>query len=30
MREIEEVLDSRVTLKPDTQLHHEQFDVMAI
>ena len=30
MREIGEVLDGRVTLRPDTQLHHEQFDVMAI
>ncbi len=30
MREIEDVIDGRVTLKPDTQLHHEQFDVMTI
>ncbi len=30
MKEIEEVLHGRVILKPDTQLHHEQFDVMAV
>ena len=30
MKELEEVLGRRVTIKPDMQLHHEQFDVMAV
>ena len=29
-REVEQVLGRTVTLKPDMQLHHEQFDVMAL
>ena len=28
-REISQVLGKPVTLRPDTHLHHEQFDVMA-
>ncbi|HVL69086.1 MAG TPA: Rne/Rng family ribonuclease [Vicinamibacterales bacterium] len=30
LREMQQVLGKTVTLKPDTHLHHEQFDVMAI
>ena len=30
LRELEQVLGRAVTLKPDAQLHHEQFDVMTI
>ena len=30
MREIEGLIDGRVTLRPDMQLHHEQFDLMAV
>jgi ribonuclease G len=30
LREIGQALGKEVTLKPDTHLHHEQFDVMAI
>jgi ribonuclease G len=30
LKELQEVLGLRVTIKPDTQLHHEQFDVMAV
>jgi ribonuclease G len=30
LREIKTTLGKEVTLKPDTHLHHEQFDVMAI
>ncbi len=30
LREIEESLGKKITLKPDAHLHHEQFDVMAI
>ena len=29
-RELERVLGRRVTIKSDVQLHHEQFDVMAM
>jgi ribonuclease G len=30
LREIQQLLGRPVTLKPDTHLHHEQFDLMAI
>ena len=30
LKEIERTLDKAITLVPDTQLHHEQFDVMAM
>ncbi len=30
LKEIERTLDKEVTLRPDAQLHHEQFDVMAM
>jgi ribonuclease G len=30
LREMQQVLGKAVTLRPDTHLHHEQFDVMAI
>jgi len=30
LRELQHVLGKDVTIKPDTHLHHEQFDVMAI
>ena len=30
LRELEQVLGRKVTIKPDVQLHHEQFDVMAL
>jgi hypothetical protein len=30
MRDLQESLGKPVTVKPDTHLHHEQFDVMAI
>ena len=30
LRELERVLGRKVTIKPDVQLHHEQFDVMAL
>jgi ribonuclease G len=30
LRELQEALGKEVTIKPDTHLHHEQFDVMAI
>ena len=29
LREMPQVLGKPVTLRPDTHLHHEQFDVMA-
>jgi ribonuclease G len=29
LREMQQVLNKSITLKPDTHLHHEQFDVMA-
>ncbi len=30
LRELGQVFGQKVTVKPDTQLHHEQFDVMAL
>ena len=30
MKAIERTLDKEITLRPDAQLHHEQFDVMAM
>lgn len=30
LRKLEQVLGRKVTIKPDVQLHHEQFDVMAL
>ena len=30
LEEIERTLDKAITLRPDAQLHHEQFDVMAM
>ena len=30
LRELEKVFAHSVTIKPDVQLHHEQFDVMAV
>ena len=30
LREMQHVLGKAITLKPDTHLHHEQFDVMAV
>jgi hypothetical protein len=30
LREIQQLLGRPVTLKPDTHLHHEQFDLMAV
>jgi len=30
LEEIEQMLDKAITLRPDAQLHHEQFDVMAM
>ena len=30
MRDLQQTLGKPVTVKPDTHLHHEQFDVMAI
>ena len=30
LREMQQVLGKWITLKPDTHLHHEQFDVMAV
>ena len=30
LREMQQALGRPVTLRPDTHLHHEQFDVMAI
>ena len=30
LKEIERTLDKAITLRPDAQLHHEQFDVMAM
>ena len=30
LKELEQVLGQAVTVKPDTQLHHEQFDVMTL
>jgi len=30
LKEIEQMLDRAITLRPDAQLHHEQFDVMAM
>ena len=29
-RELRRVLGREVTIKPDVQLHHEQFDVLAV
>jgi Ribonuclease G/E len=30
LKELEESLGTKITIKPDAHLHHEQFDVMAI
>ena len=30
MRDLQQTLGKSVTIKPDTHLHHEQFDVMAV
>jgi hypothetical protein len=30
LSDLRQVLGKEVTIKPDLQLHHEQFDVMAI
>jgi len=30
LREMQQVLGKAITLRPDTNLHHEQFDVMAV
>ena len=30
LKEIERMLDKAITIRPDAQLHHEQFDVMAM
>ena len=30
LKELKEVLGRQMTIKPDVQLHHEQFDVMAV
>jgi Ribonuclease G/E len=30
LRELKEALGKNITLRPDTHLHHEQFDVMAV
>jgi Ribonuclease G/E len=30
LREVEQVMGRRVTVRPDAYLHHEQFDVMAL
>jgi ribonuclease G len=30
LKEIEQTLNKEITLRPDAQLHHEQFDVMAM
>ena len=30
LRDLESTLGKKVTIKPDSHLHHEQFDVMAI
>jgi hypothetical protein len=30
LRDLQQALGKPVTIKPDTHLHHEQFDVMAI
>ena len=30
LQEIERTLDKAITLRPDAQLHHEQFDIMAL
>jgi ribonuclease G len=30
LRDLEEALEKEVTIRPDTHLHHEQFDVMAL
>jgi Ribonuclease G/E len=30
MRDLQHTLGKPITIKPDTHLHHEQFDVMAV
>ena len=30
LRDLQQTLGKPVTVKPDTHLHHEQFDVMAV
>ncbi len=30
LRDLQRTLGKPITIKPDTHLHHEQFDVMAI
>jgi Ribonuclease G/E len=30
LRDLQQTLGKPVTIKPDTHLHHEQFDVMAV
>jgi Ribonuclease G/E len=30
LRDMQQTLGKPVTIKPDTHLHHEQFDVMAV
>jgi Ribonuclease G/E len=30
LRELQRMLSKPITIKPDTHLHHEQFDVMAV
>ena len=30
LRDMQQTLGKTVTIKPDTHLHHEQFDVMAV
>jgi ribonuclease G len=30
LREVEQVIGRRVTVRPDAYLHHEQFDVMSL
>jgi Ribonuclease G/E len=30
LKEVEQVIGRRVTVRPDAHLHHEQFDVMSL
>jgi ribonuclease G len=30
LRDVQQMLGRPITIKPDTHLHHEQFDVMAV
>jgi hypothetical protein len=30
LRDMQQTLGKPITIKPDTHLHHEQFDVMAV